>query len=150
MMSRLGFCCDHACVQASAITIAATREMRLIHRAIRKALNICMQSSSLFYNPKTVRWLLHPGFRKTWAKNETFETRRNRVSGGTKEPRLATVPPFPPFLHVSKVLVFCYLAGFPTIGGGCHMNMLGSLCLLVLCIGIWSHQTLAQSPVSSS
>ena len=30
------------------------------------------------------------------------------------------------------------------------MNMLGSVCLLVLCIGIWSHQTLAQSPVSSS
>jgi hypothetical protein len=38
MMSRLGFCCDHECGQASAINIAARREMRFVHRAIGGAL----------------------------------------------------------------------------------------------------------------
>ena len=37
-MIRFGFCCDHACVQANAINIAARREMRFVHRAIGEAL----------------------------------------------------------------------------------------------------------------
>src|ERR1051326_6088100 len=57
MMSRLGFCCDHECGQASAINIAAGREMRLIHRAIRSPEIFGCRVLLYFITPEMARWL---------------------------------------------------------------------------------------------
>src|SRR6267154_2946263 len=71
--------------------------------------------SYLFYNPEAVRRLLPPRIIPVVGESQNHETQRNGVSGGRQE-LAVSLPnlPFSSFLRVSKVLIFCYLARFPT------------------------------------
>src|SRR5260221_964329 len=103
-----------------------------------------MQSSSLFYNPRARRWLPR--------KPKILETQRKGGSGGLIKRRnqLFSIPPVTPFLRVSKVLIFCYRALFPTLPEeAALMRLLGSVCLLVIGFSLLPQKALPQSATAS-
>ena len=100
-----------------------------------------MQSSSLFYNPEAMRLLFEHGFtEQTQTKTKPLKHGGKGVNRG--EPKLDRSlnplnPPLPPFLCVSKVLVFCYLARSLHFRGGCFHEAarFPSSARFLLCLG---------------
>src|SRR6266853_7008678 len=144
MMSRLGFCCAHAYAQAKAMTIAARRGMLLMNRAIGSL--VLVRCRVLLY---FITCGPEDGCRE---KPKILETQRKGGSGGLIKRRnqLFSIPPVTPFLRVSKVLIFCYRALFPTLPEeAALMRLLGSVCLLVIGFSLLPQKALPQSATAS-